>query len=431
MKKARTPKNVAIVGLGYVGLPLAILADRRGYDVIGIDLDTKKIAAINKRTLPPSLIPERGLALLLKKSSLRATADFGVLRNVDIVVICVPTPVHEDYRPDLGPVQKACESIGKHLKKGQLVILESTVNPGVCDEVAIPILEKTSGLTVGKDFFMAHCPERINPGDLKWNVENIPRVVGGFNTESLQRAAKFYRSIVKAPVKEMESLKEAEAVKIVENSFRDINIAFVNELAMSFAKLGIDVVNVINGAATKPFAFMAHYPGAGVGGHCIPVDPYYLIEYAKQNGFRHEFLSLARKINNQMPNFTVGLLLKKFKEKNISPAGSKVAVLGLAYKPDVADDRESPAYEVIAHLQAQGIETTAYDPYLPAKSTKSLRQALQGTQGVIITTAHKEFRDLKPEYFSRHGVGIVIDGRNCFNKQEFLAANILYGGIGR
>ena len=427
MKKANKSDSVAVIGLGYVGLPLALLADRKGYRVIGIDLDERKVAAINTKRSP---FQDKAIARLIKKSSLVATSNFNALDDVENIIICVPTPVDENHDPDLTSVRGASAEIAKHLKRGQLVVLESTVNPGVCDEIVIPILKDGSKLVVGKDYYVAHCPERINPGDPEWNVENIPRVVGGFNEESLKRATKFYRSIIGAAVKEMESLKEAEAVKIVENSFRDVNIAFVNELAMSFMKLNINVVNVINGAATKPFAFMPHYPGVGVGGHCIPVDPYYLIDYAKKNGFQHEFLSLARKINNQMPNFTVGLLLKKFEEKNIPISGSRVAVLGLAYKPGVADDRESPAYKVIADLQAHGIETVAYDPYLPAKSVESLDRALQGAHGVIIATAHEEFKRLKPEYFFRRGVEIVIDGRNCLDKNEFLAANIGYNGIG-
>jgi nucleotide sugar dehydrogenase len=241
----------------------------------------------------------------------------------------------------------------------------------------------------------------------------------------------FYRSLVDADIRPMGSLKEAEAVKIVENSFRDVNIAFVNELAMSFSHLGIDVVRVIEGAASKPFAFMPHFPGCGVGGHCIPVDPYYLIKYAKQNGFDHDFLSLARKINNGMPDFTVGLLLAKLKEKGIDPVGAKVAVLGLAYKPNLDDDRESPAYEIIESMKSHGINVVAFDPYIQGADGETLENVLIGAKAAVVATAHKEFAEMLPTHFSEHGIEIIIDGRNCLNKEAFVLSGASYQGIGR
>jgi UDP-N-acetyl-D-glucosamine dehydrogenase len=277
-------RTIVVIGLGYVGLPLALLADRKGYKVIGIDVISEKVELLNRRTVP---FADQEIAEQLKNSSLEATTDFSRIKDVSIIIICVPTPIYENNMPNFEPVENACRSIAPFLQKEQLVVLESTVNPGFCENIVLPILEKESGLKCGKDFYLAHCPERINPGDKKWNIENINRVVGGFDETGLQKAIEFYKSIISAEIKPMASLKEAEAVKIVENAFRDINIAFVNELAMSFSRLNIDVVNVINGAATKPFSFMPHYPGCGVGGHCIPVDPYYLIEYAKKNGFKY------------------------------------------------------------------------------------------------------------------------------------------------
>lgn len=432
MQKSSKLKRVAVIGLGYVGLPLALLADSKGYDVIGIDLNLNKIKALSEKSLPPPLTEDRKLAAALKKSSLNVTSDFNVLKSRDIIVVCVPTPVHKNHLPDLVPVEKACESIARNLQKGQLIVLESTVNPGVCDEIVIPMLEKISGLKAGKDFFLAHCPERINPGDPKWTVKNIPRVVGGFDDGSLQRAAAFYRSIIEATIKEMGSLKEAEAVKIVENSFRDVNIAFVNELAMSFSKLDIDVVNVINGAATKPFAFMAHYPGAGVGGHCIPVDPYYLIDYAKKNGFAHKFLSLAREINEGMPQFTIELLEKALKKDGKKLKKAKIAVLGISYKPNVGDSRESPSFEIIELLEKKGAHVRTYDPYVPDKSNaKNFHEATLGADAVIVATAHKEFTQLAPRDFINRGVRIVIDGRNCLDEAGFEISDINYRGIGR
>mgnify|MGYP001561774461 FL=1 len=287
-------------------------------------------------------------------------------------------------------------------------------------------------MKAGKDFFVAHCPERINPGDKNWTVENIPRVVGGLGEKSLEMAYEFYSSIISGQIKKMGSLKEAEAVKVVENSFRDINIAFVNELAMSFSKLGIDVVNVINGAATKPFAFMAHYPGVGVGGHCIPVDPYYLIDYAKQNGFEHDFLKLARKINSNMPKFTAERVALGLNEARIVINGAKVAVLGLAYKPNIDDCRESPAFDLIKALEKYGANVVSYDPFVLNKSTaKSLDEAVKDSAAVVIATCHDQFKNLKPEYFLKNGVKVVVDGRNCLQKEKFIGAGIIYKGIGR
>jgi UDP-N-acetyl-D-glucosamine dehydrogenase len=259
-------KTVCIIGLGYVGLPLAVQAALRGYTVYGLDNDKEKIKKINSGKTP---IKEEFLDLNLPKVNIHATSNAGIIKKCDISIVCVPTPVNEQKFPDLSPVRGAIESIIKNFKKGQLVIIESTINPGVCEEVIEPMFRE-AGKIVNKDYYLAHCPERINPGDPKWNVTNINRVVGAFDKKGLQDAADFYENIVDGQIMQMNSIREAEAVKIVENSFRDINIAFVNELAKSFDKLGIDVVEVIKGAATKPFAFMPHWPSCGVGGHCIP-----------------------------------------------------------------------------------------------------------------------------------------------------------------
>src|SRR5665213_1213242 len=340
--------KVSIVGLGYVGLPLALLTAKKGYEVSGIDLNTDRVDRINKHQDP---LNDEYVQKNIKDSSLIAFSHFGSLKESKIVIVCVPTPVKHDYQPDLSPLKGAVEAIAKALTPGTLVIIESTINPGVCEEVVIPLIEKTSGLKLNKDFHVSHCPERINPGDTKWSVENIPRVAGSSNQVGLDRTVKFYESIIDAPIREMGTIKEAEAVKVVENSFRDVNIAFVNELAMSFTKLGIDVKNVIEGASTKPFAFMPHFPSVGVGGHCIPVDPYYLIEYARGYGFNHEFLALARSINNRMPEFTVDQLVAGLSETGTGLKGARVVVLGLSYKANVADDRESPSYNVIKILE--------------------------------------------------------------------------------
>ncbi len=428
----RQAGRVAVVGLGYVGLPLAVLAAKKGGRVMGLDIDEKKLELIKSGIVPfidGSLQDDLKDVVGKKNGVFEASSDFSKLCGVEYVVVCVPTPVKANHDPDLEPLILACENVGRNLQKGQTVIIESTVNPGACDTAAKPALEKKSGLKAGEDFYFAHCPERINPGDHDWDVENIPRVVGGLDKKSLENAVAFYSSILTSDIKQMGSIPEAEAVKIVENSFRDVNIAFVNELAMSFSRLGIDITRVIEGASTKPFAFMPHYPGCGVGGHCIPVDPYYLIDYAKKNGFHHEFLSLARRINNGMPSYAVSLLISALGGvKKVE----RVAVLGLAYKPDIGDVRESPSFEIINELKEAGFEVASYDPYVFVKgSENNLDSALQNSGAVVVATAHKAFRELTPQYLMSKGIKIVIDGRNCLPKEKFVASGIIYKGIGR
>lgn len=420
-------KKVTVVGLGYVGLPLAVLARLKGYDVQGIDLDKDKNQSINNGDSP---IHDEFVESNLEQGYIKASDSFEIVKTSDVVLVCVPTPVHNDFQPDLGPLKGACSSIAKNIKRGTLLIIESTINPGVCDEILLPLIEKESGLEGGKDFHLTHCPERINPGDPKWTVQNIPRVVGSLSKEGLKRSVEFYESIIDANIKPMGSLKEAEAVKVVENSFRDINIAFVNELAMSFSKLGINVVNVIDGAATKPFAFMPHYPGVGVGGHCIPVDPYYLIEYAKQSGFDHDFLLLARNINKRMPEFTLGILQDALNEAGLALSKSKVTVLGISYKPDVADDRESPSYKLVELLKNKKADVKTFDPHFMDKSSANDLSDALNTDAIVLATAHSEFRDIDPVQMKKAGVKVVVDGRNRLDKDKFLKAGLIYKGVG-
>lgn len=420
-------KNITIVGLGYVGLPLALLAEKKGFEVAGVVRTSKTRDLINSKKSPfkDALIQKD-----LKKSGIRASTSFKEIRNSQVVVICVPTPATSTNKPDLAPLKDVTRKIAEHLQSGQLIILESTVNPGVSEEIMIPLIDKISGLHCGKDYSFAHCPERINPGDEKWTVERIPRVIGAFDKNSLARGKKFYETVISGKVAAVKSLKEAEAVKIVENAFRDINIAFVNELALSFDNLGIDVVDVINAAATKPFSFMAHYPGAGVGGHCIPVDPYYLIDYARKKGFKHDFLMLARRINNSMPNHTVDLLVEGLKKMKINTKNAKVVVLGLAYKPGIDDTRESPAMKIIEELKIRGIYTRAFDPYVAELSSfDSIDRALASSNAAIIATNHKEFISLPFKKWL--SLKVVIDGRNCLDKARFTGTSTYYKGIGR
>lgn len=422
-------QSIAVVGLGYVGLPLALLASKKGYSVFGIDTDPKKLKSLSQKKSYIGDIDDGEI----EKTSIVFTDDASVVKEVDAVIICVPTPVSPNKVPDLGPVKGAVSAISPYVKKGALVVIESTINPGVCDDIVVPLLEKVSGKKVGEDIYLAHCPERINPGDPNWNVSNINRVVGANSKVELDMAVKLYSNLIDADIKPMASIKEAEAVKIVENSFRDINIAFVNELAMSFHKLGINLENVIDGAATKPFAFMAHHPGCGVGGHCIPVDPYYLIEYAHDHGFDHKFLSLARNINESMPQFTVDLLIDALNEVGLPLKGTKVALLGLSYKANVGDERESPAHVIRDLLIGADADLTIYDPYIKDGSTvESFEQALIGATAVVIATGHREFDNLDVEKLKKFNVQIVIDGRNILKdkKAELTGGGVIYRGIG-
>lgn len=422
-------ETMCVVGLGYVGLPLAVRARERGYEVFGFDLDEKKNAIINTGKSP---IEDRYLEENLPKHPFPASSDPRDIKKADIVLVCVPTPVDEMYMPDLSPVIGAMETVAKNLKKGALIILESTVNPGVSEEIVAPIFEK-AGYVVGKDVSLAHCPERINPGDEIWNVTNIPRVVGALDTTGLRRAIDFYRSIIDGEIRPMKSIRSAEAVKVVENSFRDINIAFVNELARSFDRLDIDVKDVIEGAATKPFSFLAHFPSCGVGGHCIPVDPYYLIERAKRAGFDHKFLRLAREINNDMPSYTVELLQDALNTVKLPVNGTTVGVLGIAYKANVDDVRESPSVRIIEHLKKHGAKVETFDPHILNRSSiRSLDAILKKSTALILATDHREFKDaITPALLKKHKVKVFIDGKNTFDKNTFQKSGIVYKGIGR
>lgn len=423
-------KKVAVIGLGYVGLPLALLAERKGFEVVGIEKYEPKLKVLSQKISP---IDDDFVSRLIKSTKIKFGNDPSKISQCDIVIICVPTPVDVDKNPDLSLVKNAVLDSVKHMKNGSLLVIESTINPGVCDEIIIPLIKTKTKHIVGETLFLAHCPERINPGDPKWNVSNINRVVGADSTKGLELAYDFYCELVDAEIKKMGNLKEAEAVKIIENTFRDINIAFVNELAMSFGKLGINVKNVIDGAATKPFAFMPHYPGIGVGGHCIPVDPYYLIEYARDNGFDHKFLKLARSINESMPVYSVDCLEKALIEKTgRSLDGAKIAALGLSYKANVGDDRESPAYKVIDTLKQHGAKVAAYDPHISNKPdcVNSLEEALKNADAAILITAHREFINLKPRDLL--GLEIFYDGRNALSQMapQLLNQGTTYIGIG-
>ncbi|GAB1371727.1 nucleotide sugar dehydrogenase [Candidatus Kapaibacterium sp.] len=421
--------KVSVLGLGYVGLPLACaIAKLTDHEVVGYDESQNKVAQINNKMCP---IDDVQCADDLKIVDFKCSSNSEIIENSDIYIVCVPTPVLNDYTPDLSPVKSATETIAKYLKTGQSVIIESTINPGVCDEIVVPILEKMTEMRAGTDFDVAHCPERINPGDPVWNVYNIPRNIGSTSPEATRRLAEFYREFVSNEINEMPNLKTAEATKIIENTFRDINIAFVNELAKSFDVLGIDLISVIKGASNKPFAFMPHFPSCGVGGHCIPVDPYYLIERAKQSGFDHKFLKLAREINNSMPEYTIEKLIDALNiiEKPIK--NTSIGLLGLSYKANVGDIRESPSIKLRSILLEKQANLFIFDPYFPEMSNvKSLDEILDKCDAILIATDHSEFNGLSAELLFDKGVKVVVDGKNMLDKFEITSKGILYRGIG-
>jgi len=424
-------KTVTIFGLGYVGLPLACLCAENGYAVYGVDIDYHKVANINNGVSPiKDETLEKDVARL--KGLIIATID-GVIavQNSDIVIVCVPTPVEKDSKPNLSFIESAAKTISEGLKPGQLIILESTVAPGTTESVVKKILE-TSNYRASIDFDLAHCPERIDPGSKNWPLKSIPRVVGALSSDGAKRAKSFYQSILETEIHVMSGVRTAEAVKIVENTFRDINIAFVNEMAMSFDVLDIDLVEVLEGASTKPFGFMPFFPGCGVGGHCIPVDPYYLIHAAKESGFMHEFLNLSREINNNMPNYTIKQLTSAFDESGMNIEYSTIAVLGIAYKAGVDDLRESPALKIISKIEKMCSNLKIFDPYVPDKSTeKNISSTIEGSDCILILTEHTEFKNLDMKKIYDCGVKIIVDGKNIIDKNLVKNAGLIYRGIGR
>lgn len=429
-----TNSLIAVIGLGYVGLPLAFLIKKQGGDVVGIDVDPKKISTLLLHQLP--FHDDRLAQTFEQIKKFRATADFSAVEEAGTVIVCVPTPIKKTHVPDLRPLKNACYSLARHLRPETLVIIESSIYPGTTEEIVQPILEQISGLSVKKgELFLAHCPERINPGDAVWGLENIPRVVGGVNPESTKRASAFYRHILPGvTIKEMASVGEAEAVKMVENAFRDVNIAFVNELATAFEKFHLNISHVIDGAATKPFAFLPHYPGCGVGGHCIPVDPYYLIDQAAKFHVPLRLLETARSVNNHMPAHTADLTYHLMKQVGLDPKTTTIALLGLAYKPDSDDERESPSHELIHLFRVHHSPLVIYDPYVthPLFSVPSLKEALSRADVVVLATAHHKFLSaLTPEAIKRSHIRAVVDGRNCLDKEAIERAGIAYVGIGQ
>jgi UDP-N-acetyl-D-glucosamine dehydrogenase len=418
-RRART----GVVGLGYVGLPLAVELARAGFHATGIDLDQRKIDQIQEGR---SYIPDVSTAdvMALKQAGrLDATTDFAVVKDLDTINICVPTPLRKTKDPDMSYIVSAVEAIAKHLHKGMLVVLESTTYPGTTDEVVQPLLEAT-GLKAGVDFFIAFSPERVDPGNPTFHTHNVPKVVGGLTPDCAMLAGALYGTAIDTIVP-VSSTRVAEMVKLLENTFRAVNIGLVNELALMCDKMNIDVWEVVDAAKTKPFGFMAFYPGPGLGGHCIPIDPFYLSWKAKQTGFDPRFIELAGHINGGMPHYVVEKIGDALNTKRKAINGSKILVAGLAYKRDIDDMRESPALDVMGLLHGKGAVVSYADPYVPKLHARdwSGRQDMKAeniTRGsiaqydcVVIVTDHKAF-----DYDAIVAeADVVVDTRNAIKKR--------------
>jgi UDP-N-acetyl-D-glucosamine dehydrogenase len=354
--------RVGVIGLGYVGLPLAVEFARAGFDVTGFDVDPAKVAEINAgRSYIPD-VAESDLAACVSAGKLRATTDMSQLGTMDAIDICVPTPLRKTKDPDLSYVVQSVEAAAATLRKGQLVILESTTYPGTTDEVVQPMLE-ARGLEADVDFFLAFSPERVDPGNPQFNTKNIPKIVGGVGPASAEVAAALYGATVQNVIK-VSSTRVAEMVKLLENTFRAVNIGLVNEIALMCHKMDIDVWEVIDAAKTKPFGFMPFYPGPGLGGHCIPIDPFYLSWKARQSGFECRFIELAGQVNGAMPEYVVQLIAEALNSMRKPLNGSRVHLFGMAYKPNVGDVRESPALDILELLTRQGAVVSYSDPYV-------------------------------------------------------------------
>ena len=410
-KKSAT---VAVIGLGYVGLPLAVEFAKAGFSVVGIDVDGEKIGTLSRGKSYIQDVPHRDVKDLVAAGRLTATTDFSVLRRVDTVSICVPTPLRKTRDPDISYIAAATEQVARYLRPGQLVVLESTTYPGTTNEVVLPELAK-GGRRVGKDFFLAFSPERVDPGNPTFNTRNTPKIIGGVTPGCTRLAVALYRHAVDTVIP-VGSTQAAEMVKLLENTFRAINIGLANEVALMCRMLGIDVWDVIDAAATKPFGFMAFYPGPGLGGHCIPIDPLYLSWRLKAFNYNARFIELASEINTKMPEHVVELVGEALNGAKKSVNGSKLLILGVSYKRNVDDVRESPALDIIRLLRLKGARVAYADPFVPKLDigdgetlTSVKTDRLGGYDAVVIITDHAKF-DYKAIVKQAK---LVVDTRNA------------------
>jgi UDP-N-acetyl-D-glucosamine dehydrogenase len=418
--------KTAIIGLGYVGLPLSLQFARSGVQVLGLDVDQSKVDAIHAGRSYIHHIPAGDIAGLVAAGHFSASTDFSRVSEVDAVIICVPTPLSKNREPDISYVLKSGEAIAPHLKKGTVVVLESTTYPGTTDEDLRAVLEKGSGLVAGRDFHLAFSPEREDPGNPQSVVAEIPKVIGGYTPACLEKATALYSQAIRKLVP-VSSCRAAEATKLLENIFRGVNIALVNELKLVYAAMGIDVWEVIEAAKTKPFGYMAFYPGPGLGGHCIPIDPFYLTWKAREFEHATRFIELAGEVNTSMPRHVVDRVGEALNAVRKSVNGSKVLVVGLAYKPNVDDDRESPSYKLMDLLKERGAEVSYYDPYVPVIRPSREHADWAGTasvgwdeatigsfDAVLISTAHANVNHKELAEWAH----CIIDTRNAMKGIE-------------
>jgi UDP-N-acetyl-D-glucosamine dehydrogenase len=424
--------KIAIVGLGYVGLPLSLQFARSGVNVIGLDIDPEKVNAINAGRSYIKHIEGAAIQKEISSKTFSASTDFGNVRNVEAVIICVPTPLNKNREPDISYIIKTGESIAPHLHKGILVVLESTTYPGTTDEDLAQVLEKGSGLKAGKDFHLAFSPEREDPGNPSSVVATIPKVIGGLTPACLEKTKELYGKAIKTLVP-VSSCRAAEATKLLENIFRGVNIALVNELKVVYEAMGIDVWEVINAAKTKPFGFMAFYPGPGLGGHCIPIDPFYLTWKAREYGQHTRFIELAGEVNTAMPQHVIHRVAEALNNEKKPVKGSKILLLGLSYKANVDDDRESPTYVLMDLLKERGAELAYYDPFVPVirptrehphwAGTKSIawdKNLISGYDAVLIATAHDAVNYKELGSWAK----VIIDTRNVMHQVPNPAARV-------
>lgn len=416
--------KIGVIGLGYVGLPLVKTFLEKGFFVKGFDVDTKKVGLLNRGKSYIKDVPEEEFKPFVDKKLFSATTEFNTLKDVDIIIICVPTPLDAHKNPDLSYVLNTTEVIARYFRPGQLIVLESTTYPGTTDEEMLPILSK-QGMRVGKDFFLAYSPERENPGDVVFTTSKIPKVVGGITPQCRKAAVALYDQIVVDTVP-VSSTRVAEATKLLENIFRSVNIALVNEMKMIFDRMDIDIWEVIYAASSKPFGFMPFYPGPGYGGHCIPVDPYYLTYKAKEVDFSTKFIELAGEINTTMPYYVVDKTVEALNKRGKSIKGAKILILGISYKENIDDQRESPSLKIISLLQKKGAKVSYNDPFAPRldgyrdypglklKSVDLNEKNLRGFDAVIIATAHSDY-DF--DWLVKNAF-LVVDTRNSIIKKR-------------
>lgn len=409
--------KVGVIGLGYVGLPLALEKAKAGFSVTGFDIQSKKVEMINRGENYIGDIVGTDLEEAVFSGKLKATSDFSFIQDVDFIAICVPTPLDEHQQPDISYVKSSAIEIAKYLKRDTIVVLESTTYPGTTEDLLKPILEKGSGLTCGEDFYLGFSPERVDPGNLIYKTKNTPKVVGGIGAEATELIAMVYEAVLESAVHRVSSPAVAEMEKLLENTYRNINIALANEMAMICERMGINVWEVIEAAKTKPYGFQAFYPGPGVGGHCIPLDPYYLSWKAREYQYHTQLIETSGIINDRMPEYVVNRIIRILNRFQKPLNGSKILILGVAYKQDIDDYRESPALKVIEILEQFGAKVRFYDPYVREYKYKSqekqgedqlTKEILQDSDLVVITAAHT-----KVDYrFVQEHAKFIFDTKN-------------------